>query len=87
MLYRSLRVVVTDWGNRRGRIFFPTGFAPSVAVHPRGYTTLRVAAPDWRGGHVWGASRRSEIVDGLRLGVVAVPPGWAGARRALLPPL
>ena len=41
MLYRSLRVVVTDWGNRRGRIFFPTGFAPSVAVHPRGYTTLR----------------------------------------------
>ena len=29
MLYRSLRVVVTDWGNQRGRIFFPTGFAPS----------------------------------------------------------
>ena len=30
MPYRPLRVVVTDWGNRRGRIFFPTGFAPSV---------------------------------------------------------
>ena len=31
MLYRSLRVAVTDWGNQRGRIIFPTGFAPSGA--------------------------------------------------------
>ena len=30
MPYRPLRVVVTDWGNRRGRIFSPTGFAPLV---------------------------------------------------------
>ena len=32
MPYRPLRVVVTDWGNRRGRIFSPTGL-PLVRVY------------------------------------------------------
>ena len=49
MPYKSLRVVVTDWGNRRGRIFFPTGFAPSGVVEPapaRARATRRARAQE-----------------------------------------
>ena len=42
---------------------------PGLAVHPPGAHDL--AAPDWRGGREWGASSRSQIVDGLVQGVVA----------------
>ena len=46
---------------------------PGLAVHPPGAHDL--AAPDWRGGHAWGARRRSRIVDGLQLGVAAAREG------------
>ena len=60
----------------------PTG----LAVHPRGYTTLRPLAG--AADTYEGASRRSQIVDELGQGVAVVPPGQAGAFCALLlPPL
>ena len=35
MLYKSLCVVITDWGDLRDQIFSRTGFAPSVpSEHP-----------------------------------------------------
>ena len=48
MLYRSLRVVVTDWGNQRGRIFFPTGFAPSDSLPSDSSTIYQHQAPGSR---------------------------------------
>ena len=42
MLYRSLRVVVTDWGNQRGRIFSPLGSPLVQQFQPQTlYNTLK----------------------------------------------